>query len=214
MEQSQRSRGLYSWLTIPAIYEWFQASAAGGKGRRFARLFADQYVAARQGSRILDIGCGTGAFLDYLPESSGCHYCGFDANPRYIQAANAKYGHRARFWCQRVSESSLDQIGSMDIVIARCVLHHLADGEARGLIRLAHQALDAGGYLVTVDPVFTPQQSRLARLVVSWDRGKFVRSPEAYRDLATKDFNQVDGDVHDNTLRIPYTHFIMKCWKR
>jgi SAM-dependent methyltransferase len=211
--EGQRSRGLYGLLSRPAIYEFIQRMVTGPKGRQFQKNFVDHHVAPRQGSRILDIGCGPGTFLKNIPETLDCQYCGFDMNPAYIEAAKIQYGQRGRFFCQRVSEASLHGAGTFDIVLAVAILHHLSDEEAKTLIQLAHGVLEPGGYLVTLDCAFVPGQGRIARFVISRDRGKFVRSPEGYESLAHSAFAKVESTVYHNMLRLPYTHFIMKCVK-
>jgi 2-polyprenyl-3-methyl-5-hydroxy-6-metoxy-1,4-benzoquinol methylase len=213
VQEGQRHRGLYGLLAKPAIYEFIQRLVGGPKGRVFLKNFVDSHVAPRQGSRILDIGCGPGTILKNIPETLNCHYCGFDMNPAYIEAAQAQYGHRGRFFCKRVSEASLDGAGTFDIVLAIGVLHHLNDVEAQTLIQLAHHVLVSGGYLVTLDPVFVPGQNRIARFLISRDRGKFVRSPEGYQSLAHSIFANVECTVLHNMLRLPYTHFVMKSCK-
>jgi len=213
VQEGQRNRGLYGLLSKPAIYEFIQRIVAGPKGRRFQKNFVDNHVAPRQGSRILDIGCGPGTILKTMPETLNYQYCGFDNNPKYIEAAQAEFGHRARFFCKRVSEANLDGVGTFDIVMAIGVLHHLGDDEANTLIQLAHRVLEPGGYLVTLDPVFVPGQNRIARFLISRDRGKFVRSAEGYQSLPHHVFAKVESTVYHNMLRLPYTHFIMKCFK-
>ena len=96
VQVGQRHRGLYGLLSKPAIYEFIQQLVAGRKGRRFQKNFVDNHVVPRQGSRVLDIGCGPGTILNCIPEELNCQYCGFDMNPTYIEAAQARYGHRPR----------------------------------------------------------------------------------------------------------------------
>jgi len=71
--------------------------------------------------------------------------------------------------------------------------------------------LDAGGRLVTSDPCFQPDQSAAARFIISGDRGRYVRSPEAYEAIARTVFDDVTVHVRHDMLRVPYTHVIMVC---
>jgi SAM-dependent methyltransferase len=96
-------------------------------------------------------------------------------------------------------------------VIAHGVLHHLDDDQARTLFRVARRALKPGGRLVTYDGCFTPDQSAAARFVVSLDRGRHVRTREAYERLARGEFSEVRTFVRHDLVRIPYTHLIMEC---
>ena len=98
-----------------------------------------------------------------------------------------------------------------DVVIAHGVLHHLDDDAAATLFGVARRALKPGGRLVTFDGCFAEGQSALARLFLSLDRGRHVRSRDAYERLARGEFDQVESFVRHDLIRIPYTHLIMEC---
>jgi SAM-dependent methyltransferase len=158
--------------------------------------------------RVLDIGCGPGDMLNYLP---AVHYVGFDASEAYIARARQRFGRRGQFYCGLVNSGSISELHTFDIVLAHGVLHHLGDAEASALFALARAALRPGGWLVTFDGCYAPNQSRLARWFVSRDRGRYVREVEEYRRLANSAFDRVHVTVRHDLLRIPYTHIIMEC---
>lgn len=201
-------RALYRVLTVPAVYRAWSGLVSPRDGRR---AFADDYVRANAGDRVLDIGCGP---ADIFPWLGAVEYTGFDANPEYVAAATARYGDRATFRCQRVSEEVLAEEPSFDIVLAQGILHHLDDTEAAHLFDVAHRALRPGGRLVTLDPAFAEGQSPIARYVVGRDRGEHVRHFQAYVDLASRRFPETRAEVRHDLLRIPYTHAILTCTKR
>jgi cyclopropane fatty-acyl-phospholipid synthase-like methyltransferase len=192
-------------LDHPFFYELFHSIV--GAHERSNRLIRD-YVRPQEGDRILDIGCGPGNMLPYLPQ---VQYLGVDANQSYIEAARRRYGHRGRFICDRVSQQSVQALGEFDVALALGILHHLADDEARDLFRMAYSVLRAGGRLITMDGCYTPDQSDAARFLLSRDRGRFVRTPSQYIDLAKECFNDVKPVVRHDVLRIPYTTIFMVC---
>ena len=199
-------RMLYKALGLPVVYRaWVRL--VGGKDRG---TFAREHIRAREGQRVLDIGCGPADVLQHLPKLD---YTGFDANPEYITTTTRNYGDRGRFYCQRVSEESLAANEGYDIVLALGVLHHLDDAEAEQLFRLARAALVPGGRLVTLDGVFDKNQSRLARLIISRDRGQHVRDERGYRTIAERVFTKIHPVVRSDLLTIPYTHLILECEK-
>jgi SAM-dependent methyltransferase len=201
------STGLYRLLARAATYTW-AGNILGGNGRG-TRYFVGKILRPRPGERLLDVGCGPGNLLEYLPDT--VDYCGFDANPRYVAAARQKYGARGRFLCASVEEVTAgDLTGSFDLVVAKGVLHHLADGVAVKLVSLAHEVLRTGGTLVTWDGVRHPGQSRLARLLLAADRGRFVRFPAQYLELMAGSFASVESELHLNIMRVPYSHFSMR----
>jgi SAM-dependent methyltransferase len=173
-----------------------------------SQVLVNEYIRPRPSDRILDIGCGPGNMMPFLPE---CQYLGVDVNPEYIAKARGRYGNRGEFVCERVSHHNVSELGAFDIVLALGLTHHLDDEEARDLFRLGYAALKPGGRLVTNDGCYTAGQSQVERYLLSRDRGQFVRTQEAYLTLAHSCFDQVVPHLRTDVLRIPYTHLIMEC---
>ncbi len=192
-------------LRFPGALHLFKRVISSGRARR---VLVDGHLRPRVGQRVLDIGCGTGDVLEYLPEVD---YHGFDLSERYIEQARERYGHRGRFTCQSVTRFSLGPLeGSCDLVLASGVLHHLDDLEAVQLCEVARAALVSGGRLVTIDGCFTADQGRISRFLLSRDRGRFVRRDHEYIELAHRVFDDVKSRVYDDLLRVPYTHIVVE----
>ncbi len=208
LHASEISQGLYSIFRSAGIYDAFQRLIGANRARTF---FIKQFVVPFPGAKVLDIGCGTGAMLECLPES--VEYVGFDLNPNYISYAQRRYGRRGSFFCDRVSTASAIQGGPFDFVLGFGILHHLTDQESRTLFELAYDSLKPSGTIVTYDSVFVEYQSRIARYIISKDRGRHVRTPAKYIALAKTAFTDIDGHVSHDLLRMPYSHFIMKCYR-
>jgi SAM-dependent methyltransferase len=193
-----------SLLAIPQAYQLFW-TAIGGPQR--SRILMHDYIRPHPGDRILEIGCGPGTIVPYLPE---CEYVGFDSNPSYIRKAQRLFPH-ARFVCERVSEFNVPQKSHFNIVLALGIVHHLDDEESLHLFRIAHEALRPGGRMITLDGVWTSRQSRTERYLLAKDRGQFVRTEEEYLKLAAPVFSNIKSNVRPRLLRIPYTHLILEC---
>jgi SAM-dependent methyltransferase len=203
----QLSRGVYRLLERAGMYELFQR-ALGARAVR--QRFVEELLRPFPGARLLDVGCGTASLLDHLPPD--VDYTGYDLNPLYVAAAERRYGSRGRFFCARVGDEPA-LAGSFDFIVAKGVLHHLSDDDASRLIRGAHDHLRRGGCLVTSDPVFHPGQSRIARFLISRDRGRRVRTPEGYRGLVAACFPEIEARVATGQLAVPYSHFILRARK-
>lgn len=201
----QITQGIRSVLSIPAIYTLFKLIIGGSSSRT---TLVREYVRPKCGDRILDIGCGPGDTLPYLPDVD---YVGFDASQEYTKAAQTRYGNRATFICQQVSTTTLKEPSCFDIVLAIGILHHLDDAEALQLFQLAQAALKPGGRLITFDGVFVEKQSPLARYIISRDRGQNVRTQEGYLAIASQVFSTITVSIRHDLLRIPYTHLILEC---
>lgn len=206
---AQNDTGLRRLLTWPGFYDLFQdLVGAAAIRRRFVR----EFLAPDPGARILDIGCGTGAMLAFLP--GDCDYLGFDFSVDYVATARARFGDRGRlpgsrrrFACARIDADGalqgMEGEGAFDLAMAFGVLHHLDDAEAAGVFDCARRALKPGGRLATLDPAFVEGQGKLARYVVSRDRGRNVRTPQAYAALGRPYFPGLETRVLHSHLRIP-----------
>ena len=191
-------------LRVPQVYQLFW-NVIGGPRR--SRILVEEYIRPRKGDRILEIGCGPGTIVPYLPQSE---YVGFDASAEYVEQARKKFP-QAKFMCERVSQYSLSQTSYFDVVLALAIVHHLDDPEALQLFQIAREALKPGGKLVTLDGVWTNDQSIAAHYLLARDRGRFVRSEEGYVQIASRVFPNVKPSIRHDLLRIPYSHIILEC---
>ncbi|MEK7072157.1 MAG: class I SAM-dependent methyltransferase [Patescibacteria group bacterium] len=197
---------LRSILIYPSIYKLLQNLV---RNKKHTQEYVDKYVKPVEGGAILDIGCGPADILDFLPQ---IRYYGFDLSPKYINEAKIKYGDRGEFFCQELSETSIPNIG-FDIVLANNVLHHLNDGEAIDLFKLAKKCLKLGGRLVTCDGCRSVDEGLISKVVLSLDRGKHVRDKESYLNLARQAFNNVAHETRNDLAHIPVNGIFITCVK-
>jgi SAM-dependent methyltransferase len=192
-------------LSRPRIFDlWSYLVGAD----RCVAIFVREHVRPYAGARILDVGCGTGRIVDHLPPESD--YLGIDIDANYIARASAQHREGIDFRVGDAAHLAGGQ-GAFDVLIACGVLHHLDDGQAHGLFRDATRVLDGAGRIVTIDPVFAPGQSRLARGFMSRDRGKHIRTTDGYVGLAKEYFPATRHSVHRRLLRVPYWHCVLEC---
>lgn len=210
-QEAHSDRGIKRLLATPWVYQFFRR-AMGSRGVG-ARLVGD-YVRPVDGCRILDLGCGPGSLLELLPASIG-EYFGLDANPAYIQKARAQWSNRPAFTfdCQDITAAAPPRRDYYDIVTAVAVIHHLDEIGAQRVFSLAHETLAPGGRLITWDGVYVAGQNRVAKWLISKDRGRAVRSADGYKALASSHFEQVECEILHDTLRLPYTICVMTCTK-
>lgn len=192
-------------LLLPSIYRLFSYIVAPGKTYS---IVTNDYIKPRKGDRILDIGCGVGRILSFFPK---VEYLGMDMNRQYIKAAIKQFGDRGTFIYGNVSEGPVRKFSDYDIILALGILHHLDDREASQLFRTAKGALKIGGRLITFDGCYVENQSGLVRYILSRDRGRYVRTRDEYRALASGVFTKIKEDIRNDLIFLPYTHIILQC---
>lgn len=191
-------------LGVPGLYKRAMG-LLGGKQAKIVHV--SRYIRARSGDRVLDVGCGPAEILDYLPDVD---YLGIDIDENYISSAKMRYGARAKFLCKDVARLPEDNLKPFDIVVATGLLHHLNDDECINLLSHCHKLLKPAGRMITLDGCRTLRQHPVDAWMLNNDRGKFVRTKDAYERLAMAVFPGVEISLRSDLLRIPYTLAIME----
>jgi SAM-dependent methyltransferase len=166
-------------LGIPFVYDRVRPFVVGGID--MSPLFRN--LEAGAGDVILDVGCGTGMALDYLDGFAAYH--GFDTDPVAIGFARRKNGARqqVRFEQRIVTGDDVAAIQPTRVILSG-LLHHLRDDQAVALLQ-ACARVSSVKRIATSDVVYLPGE--LISNALAWmDRGKHVRRPDGYRDLAAR----------------------------
>jgi len=127
---------------FPRLYEPLLGRLLGGV-RRTAREMAPP----RPGMTVLDVGCGTGAFLA-LYQGAGCRVAVVDASPEMLAEARRRLGPGALL-VQGEASALPFAPGGAGLVTATMVLHSLSPGERlAALAEMGRVAGPAGRVLV------------------------------------------------------------------
>lgn len=168
--------------------------------RRSKQLILDEFVnPAGTECKVLDIGCGPGNLVSFLP--THVHYFGLDVNADYIESASKRFSalENARFMCGTAVDffdSDLLPDDSIDVVIIHGVLHHVEDEVAAEMFGLARKKLKQGGKMVVLEPVWFEGQSSLRKWVMTKDRGNNIKRDSDWINLFT---SLTDGWATSNT---------------
>lgn len=200
---SQITHGIRAILTSPFVYSTFQKLMGAEQIRSW---LTENVIKPQQGMNVLDIGCGPADILEQLGK---VNYWGYDISEQYIQQAKQRFGHRGNFFCKLFTKEDLNTLPKMDIIIMVGVLHHLEDSEAHHLIQLLCMLLKDGGRLITLDACYINGQNKVARFLISKDRGQNVRNQEGYLALMQDGFSYVSSQIRHQTW-IPYTHCLIE----
>ncbi|MBI4786235.1 MAG: methyltransferase domain-containing protein [Chloroflexi bacterium] len=105
-----------------------------------------QYVPL-EGARVLDVGCGIGAYVDKFRGLTAEAF-GVDVDPEKLYAARLEKG--LRMLAASVSEILPFPNGAFDAVLLHEVIEHVADD--RQTVREAHRVVKHGGMLLVFAP--------------------------------------------------------------
>lgn len=117
-----------------------------------------------KGSRVLDVGCGTGSMLSLLAQHRGAELVGLE--PEADRAAIAREeGFDVRE--EALSPQLLDDIGTFDVVLFADVIEHLA--APVGILELAQRFLRKDGRILASIPNVAHWSVRLGLLAGRFD---------------------------------------------
>ncbi|MDA9856570.1 class I SAM-dependent methyltransferase [Rubripirellula sp.] len=196
---------LKAYLQHPGLYLLLQWLTGGMRARRICIADYSRYDI---GERVLDVGCGSGYVVKYLPKAD---YVGTDIEPSYINYAKKAYGGIGDFHLLEINQRTITEFGSFDLILLNGVLHHVNDQVAAQVLSTLGQGLNENGRLLTLDGCYYPDTSMISRAFLNHDRGEYIRSEKEYQELAESAFNQVDLTRRRDLFFIPYDSVVMVC---
>lgn len=203
--QNHVNSGIRKILENPKIYNLFHDILGGNN---FRKNYFETNFNLPKGAKILDIGCGSAVMLKYINQE--IDYYGIDFEESYIEYCRKTYGNRGNFFLEKAGEKLReDWFGYFDAINAHGLLHHISDAEGELVLETGLKYLKSGGFLVTFDTATHQNQSTLAKAFINMDRGKNIKTPEEYLNMAKKYFKNVNGKLYENYSRIPYSAYSM-----
>src|SRR3954453_16788133 len=157
---------------------------------RNRRWLQREFIQAMPGERVLDVGCGTADILTVLPDVD---YVGFEISERYIARARARWPRRGQFHAQYLDRAPVKSLGTFDLILATGLVHHLEGDEVYSLFETLAEGLRPNARIIPVDGCHVDGQNPVARFIIDHDRGRNVRTPDAYVALAQKSNADVRG---------------------
>lgn len=133
------------------------------------------------GQRVVDLGCGDGAFADVVVARGARAYLGIDGSTAMIAMAGERaLDPRVRFEVGRIEDVEL-AAGAADLVTSRMALHHVRD--LAPVLRSAHDALASDGRLLftVTHPVITSYDNQEPGPRTSWTVDDYFSAGERRR---------------------------------
>jgi ubiquinone/menaquinone biosynthesis C-methylase UbiE len=182
--------GSSGWRALVEAYQFY---------RRAKKHCAALGNPVRNGSKILDFGCGWGRIIRFFFKDTGCeNLFGVDVDSKMIEFCGREM-HCGSYSVVNPEPPSEFQDASIDMVYAYSVFSHLAENTATNWIREFSRILKPGGILVattrdksfldacgaarrkrrrsthqqTMSGIFTP----ISRYKEDYDNGRFVYAP-------------------------------------
>lgn len=126
---------------------------------RGLRLAAIKMFGPVSGMNVLDVGCGTGTFLELL-QPHDCHLYGLDSSPSMLEVAHKRLGDTAKLDLGNATDMPYED-ANFDLIIAMQCLHEMALGTRSMAITEMARVLKEAGSILLIDfrpgPVQPPQ---------------------------------------------------------
>jgi 2-polyprenyl-3-methyl-5-hydroxy-6-metoxy-1,4-benzoquinol methylase len=161
------------------------------------KISNDIYRQLDQNSRVLDIGCGAGAFLNRVKTEKGCEVYGVDISEAAIDAAKNSFG--LNIFKGTIVEAPFED-GTFDVVTAWWYLEHVPDPDATAA-RIS-SLLKADGHCIIGVPNFESFNAK--RFKDKWyhldcPRHLCIWTPSAMKRLLDQHNLTVTKIIYDKT---------------
>ena len=201
LERRKRERQHFEEVALDEGQLYWADRTEAGKRRQVLRGQRLRDSAALfPGARVLDIGCGTGAYTAPLSQGSEAFFVGIDCAPALLRLADQRTGAHVTFTASDAAQLPFRD-DTFDAVVGNAVLHHLPlDRALPELLRV----LKPGGSFCFAEPnklnpqVFAERSTPAMRkrFQVSPDEVAFVRWP-LRRQLEEAGFSDVEVTPFD-----------------
>lgn len=178
----------------PASYDRRMEAVSRGRVRAMKQAVAAEVPS---GTRVLEIGCGTGE-LGALLCARDARVEGFDRSPSMVAMARKRIeteGLAGRLECREMGVDGMDGLPdrAYGAVVSTLVLSELADDERRFALNHAFRVLEPGGILVIGDEVVPRSGGR--RLVHALARAPLLAATYLVASAITRPIRDLPGEL-------------------
>lgn len=123
---------------ITPVSPWFSVKASGWLLKEINKIIKDIHQ-PKEEIRILDMGCGSGEFIDFLRLNTGCKCYGVDISEERVEISRSKFPD-VDFSVGSL-ESTNFKDGEFDVIISTQAIEHLFDDELKTTFDEMHRLL-------------------------------------------------------------------------
>jgi len=180
--------------TRPRSYDRNINRASLGKVKEVKRQIANLIT---PGSKVLEIGCGTGEFAGMLV-TAGCNVEGFDLSPSMIGVARERIrseGIGDSFTVHNMGVDSMDMFAdrSYDAVVSILAFSEMSDDERGYALENAYRVLSPGGKIIIADEV--SPRSGVLRFLHSITRAPTLLVTYLVTSATTRPIGDIAGEL-------------------
>lgn len=166
----------------------------------------------KPGSRVLDVGCGTGASVEYLIREFQLAAMGIDPSNTMLGLGISRCDWLpiTKGWAENIDLAS----ASMDAVLTECSLSHFSDCDKA--LKEFHRVLGAKGWLIVSDLYNRPKPENLKQgdiensdLDLSLE-GSFMKMGAIFKLMTANNFEVVLWEDHTDKLKQLSVDIIIK----
>ena len=170
-------------MGVPRLYAAVQNTIAA-TAHQEVKATLSREISDEKGVEILDIGCGVG---DYSVLYKHAKYTGLDNDHNYIRSSLSNYGRPNVNFIVADATRIPFPAGYFNYCFSVGLYHHLPDDAVVASLQEALRVA-APGKIIVIDAIFPISGNHLGYLLRRLDRGKFVRTFNAYETLLRKQF--------------------------
>lgn len=149
--------------------------------------------------RVLDLCCGDSFILNFI-NSDIIDYLGVDLSDKYLNFSKKKWDKYSFLKLDLNHEDSLKKIEKFNpnFIFVNGALHHLDDKTVSSINKLSN--FFKNSFFLSVDPVKNNNQL-LNKIMISLDRGKFIRERNDYSNLMSACDNVIIDDFYKMSFK-------------
>tara|TARA_B100000965_G_scaffold406571_1_gene446194 strand:+ start:475 stop:1116 length:642 start_codon:yes stop_codon:yes gene_type:complete len=196
-------------LKYPVLYRLYQKSVRSPYSEYdFIRFIFSTFK--NNQIRMLDLCCGDSFILNFVSDFIG-DYLGADYSDKYISYSKNKWGNFKFLQLDLNEPSSLEKLKSFNpnFIFVNGALHHLDNETVKNINNLINE-FDKSFFL-SVDPV-KHENKLMNKIMIYFDRGKYIRSKNDYSELMSNCQNLVIDDFYKMSFKsiFHYKNFDLK----